>query len=829
MSIWGMTPGSTAKSRSMTVGTPGYMSPEQVLGLAVDERTDMFAFGCVLYECLAGRRAYPGPTAALAMRATLQAESDLSVLPERTPPEIRALLRRCLEKSPAERPENMRAVRLELEDALGIRRASELREGGAAEVPNNLPAPATTFIGREAVLAAFAKSIAGTRLLTLLGMGGSGKTRLAIELAERQLEAFQDGAWFVDVAPLTEPERVVEALGTALGVHDEAGRTMLDGVLAWLKLRRVLLLFDNCETQTHECAALAGRILQTCPDVKLLVTSREPLGARGEALFTVPTMDLPGLEALSAAEVAGSEAVLLFTERARAAGSEFDLTDSNAGVVAEICRQLDGIPLALELAGARVPMLGVEHIRARLGDRFKLLARPGGGAPARHQTVLAVIQWSWDHLLAPEQDMFRRLAVFTGGWTLERAAAVCSEAGDEFEMLDLLTRLVERSMVVLQRTSRGSVVRYRFLESVWRFALEKLEAHPEHAALRERHLATYMTFVEQAAQALTGSGVGQAMRDFPPEEANALSALAWCSRADDGVQRGLRLAAGAQRFWSLSGRYALGRRVLEDALARDTASAPTPARANALMRAAGFALAMGDQATARLHLEESLAYYRPAGDRRGTAGAVAGLAVVAVWCSRWEEALALREECLALYTELGQVRGMGMALHNLGLVEAYFRSPDHGRARFEAALELLRRESDMATEVLCLSSVGVSLLRCGDTSAALTRLGECLTLLEPLGLEREAVQFLEALAETLDVLDRPADAARLMGAAGAAWDRLGVPPLPPELEGLQWLRTNLSRALGEAEAGRWSAEGAGLSMEQALAEARTLLNSVPPK
>src|SRR5436190_6613969 len=241
-------------------------------------------------------------------------------------------------------------------------------------------------------------------------------------------------------------------------------------------------MFDNSEPQSDACAVLGSRLLRDCPEVKLLVTHRESLGVEGETIFTVPTLSVPTAAPRGAGDAAASEAVRLFCERARAASPAFELTDTNAAAVAEICRRLDGIPLALELAATRVKLLGVEQIRARLDDRFKLLARAGAGPPSRQQTVLAVIQWSWDHLLPPEQDLLRRLAVFTGGWTLERAAAVCSETGDEFEVLDLLTRLVERSLVVVQhRLDHGT--RYRFLESVWRFALEKLEQLPDRDLL----------------------------------------------------------------------------------------------------------------------------------------------------------------------------------------------------------------------------------------------------------------------------------------------------------------------------------------------------------
>jgi tetratricopeptide (TPR) repeat protein len=386
-----------------------------------------------------------------------------------------------------------------------------------------------------------------------------------------------------------------------------------------------------------------------------------------------------------AADAAASEAVRLFCERARAALPAFELTDANAAVVAEICRRLDGIPLALELAATRVKLLGVEQIRARLDDRFKLLARSGSGAPSRQQTVLAVIQWSWDHLLAPEQDLLRRLGVFTGGWTLERATAVCSESGDEFEVLDLLTRLVERSLVVVQHAV-SSGTRYRFLESVWRFALGKLDTDPEQPQLRRRHLETYVAFAQRCEELMAGAGLHAALREMREEEENVLAALAWSPHAPEGAVQGLRLASASHRLWSVSGQFAHGLRVQSEALARDAERTPTPERAKVLARAAGFALSMGDYERARPYLEESLAVCRAIDDVRGVGRALGGLGVVAMYQSRFEDAWTINEESLAVYEMLGQRRGAAMALHNLATVEWALGRGDHGRARFEQAL-----------------------------------------------------------------------------------------------------------------------------------------------
>jgi predicted ATPase len=811
-------PGTTS---GLIAGTPGYMSPEQVLEGVHDPRTDLFALGCILYECLCGRRAFPADDPYAAMAQTLNDTPDLSALPDRTPVPVRELLAACLAKDLAARPAGARPVRLVLEETLGIRRAAALREGETVTTPHNLPAPASSFVGREATLATCARALEGTRLLTLTAMGGSGKTRLAVRLAETRLDTFTDGVWFVDAAPLTEPGRLVEALAEALDVRDEPARTLLEGVVRRLAQERALVVIDNAETHPAACGALAARLLAHCRDVKLLVTSREPLGIEGETVFTVPPLGIPGSDATAAAARA-SEAVSLFCERARAVAPDFELNDANAGAVVEICRRLDGVPLALELAAARVRLLGVEQIRARLGDRFKLLARPGAGAPTRQQTVLATIQWSWDHLLEPERDLLRRLAVFTGGWTLERAAAVCSDTRDEFEMLDLLTRLAERSLVVVQRDG-AHAPRYGLLESVWRFALDRLEAHPEHAAMRERHLDVYVDLAEHFEQAIAGSDQAHAVATLAAEEENVLAALAWCAHAPDGARPGLRLATAVSRFWSVRGRYALGARVLAEALGRDAAREPTLLRTKALTRVAGFVLMMGDQDAARPHLEESLAVSRLTGDRQGEARALGGLAVVAMGQMRLDDALAMAGQAMTMYGALGQRRGVGMALHNLGTIESALGRPDHGRARFEAALALFREIGDVLTETLCLTGLGTALVRGGDLEGARRRLSECCELVERLELPREGFNALEAVAELLCADGQAGRAARLLGAAEAARLLVGSPLMPFERSDMAKLLARVEDALGAGDAARARTEGRALTMAAALAEARAAL------
>ncbi|MEQ1832802.1 MAG: protein kinase [Candidatus Eisenbacteria bacterium] len=816
---------SSASVTGPVAGTPGYMSPEQVLAGTQDARTDLFAFGCVLYECLSGQRAFAADDPFVAMAQVLNDTPDFTLLPERTPAPVRTLLGACLQKDADARPGEARTLRFALEEALGIRRAAALREGEAVRTPHNLPTASSSFVGREGTLAECTLALAETRFLTLTGMGGSGKTRVALRLAEQQLDTFVDGVWFVDVAPLTDPGRLLETLAAVVGIRDEAGRSLADSVRAHFATRRCLVVLDNSETHPGACTALAVDLLASSPQLKMLVTNREPLGAEGETIYTVPALGVPGSSVLTAAAAENSEAVRLFRDRARAALPGFELTDDNAGAVAEICRRLDGVPLALELAAARVRLLGVDQIRARLGDRFKLLTRSGTGAPSRQQTVLAVIQWSWDHLLEPEQDLMRRLAVFTGGWTLDRATAVCSDSGDEFEMLDLLTRLAERALVVVVRLSDGSA-RYRYLESVWRFALEKLEPHLEHAAMRERHLNAYVAFAEQAEQRMAGTGLAAAVRELDREEENVLAALAWCSQAHDGVSLGLRLAGAAYRFWSIEGRFTVGRRVLDDALARDAERRATPERAKALTRAAGFALLAGDYPAAEPLLEESLVLARTLGDRKAEARALAGLGVSTMYQSRLDDSVRYGEQSLALYEQLGEKRGVAISHHNLGSLEHMRGQPARATDHFTAALTLLTATGDVATETLCRAALAASWLRLGDYARAHGELERCLALLEGLGSVRETVYVLTVLADLLHLQDRHAEAARLLGTSEALRTNAGMTLLPGEQAEVDAILARLEKHMGWPELVSAKQAGAGLTADQSVLEMKALLDSV---
>ncbi|HET7225588.1 MAG TPA: protein kinase [Candidatus Eisenbacteria bacterium] len=805
------------------VGTPGYMSPEQVVSGSLDPRSDVFAFGCVLYECLTGKRAFDGRDPWQIMAAVLQDPVDLTRLPERTPPAIATLISRCLEKTIEARLGTMREARIEIEESLGVRRASALRAGEAREIGHNLPVAASSLVGRDAELAACRALLGEHRMLTLTGAGGCGKTRLALALAHEALDQPYDGVWFVDLAPVTEAPRVVEALASVLGVREESGQPLLRTLVAHLAPRRMLLVLDNCEHVVGAAATLVSAIVQGAPDTRVLATSREPLGVSAEHVYPVPTLALPGPRVRTAAAAMKYAAVQLFVERARTAQPQFTLDDGSAAAVADICRRLDGIALAIELAAARVRLLAPEQIRARLDDRLRLLTGGARDAAARHQTLRATLQWSYDLLDEAERAFLARLAVFAGGWTLEQATAVVDEHGDEFEVLDQITRLADKSLIAITRNVDG-VPRFRLLENIRQFAVEKLEQGGEAVAVRERHLAHFLALAEQSERHMIGPHQPEWLARLAPEEDNLLAAFAASAALPDGVDRGLRLAGSLWRFWSVLGRYEVGRRTLEDALRRDGPAEVTPprtperarARARALVRLGGFALYQNDYEAARAPIEESLALCRALGDRKGVARALAGLGTVAMYRTDLEAARRIGEESLALYRELGEQRGVALSLHNLGYVSWCLGDYAAARDYFTQALEMFTTLGDSEDQSLSNSALGAACLRLGDPASARHHLERGLTLARELGARREAAYGLEGVADYALATGRPDAAARMIGASQALREAIGSPAVPAEAREQERLTHAVTEALGLPDFQARLAEGHTMDFEQAL-------------
>lgn len=577
--------------------------------------------------------------------------------------------------------------------AQDARRATHLPPALAQR--HNLPVHLTSFIGRQSEIATIQRLLADHRLVTLTGSGGTGKTRLALQVAHIMVEAgytvphpmgaagpsFEDGVWLVELATVTDPEAVPQAVAAVLNVREEACCPLTQSIMEHLRDRRTLLILDNCEHLLDASARLIDALLRSCPHIRILTTGREMVGMIGEMVLRVPSLSLPAAGAQpEPGALMGYEAVRLFVERAAAVRPEFALNESNAAAVAHICRQLDGVPLAIELAAARVRSLTPDQIGARLDDRFRLLTGGSRTALPRQQTLRALIDWSWDLLSEPERILLRRLAVFRGGWTLEAAEQICIKCGaaqsppaqatDPAELqtedvLDLITHLVDKSLTVMQEHPTGA--RYDLLESIRQYALEKLVASGESESVRANHFAYFLQLAESAEPMLrTGEQLTWLAR-LETEHDNLRVALKW-TMGRDAVEPGLRIAGALARFWYLRGYWNEGRTWLRLLLEHLPPGDP-PANEYqwARMRALAGAGWLADEDGSELPLyRECLALARQLGDRWCEAFALRGLSAVTTSWANLEEAEPQLNQSLALFTSLGDDWGMGLVRFNRG-------------------------------------------------------------------------------------------------------------------------------------------------------------------
>jgi non-specific serine/threonine protein kinase len=790
------------------IGTAGYMSPEQARGLEVDARTDVFSFGCVLYECLAGMPAFDGETASDALAQVLTGEPNWRKLPEETPTSVLELLLRSMSKEVKDRLSDLDRARELLESAARDRRTgSASRLAKLAAPPTNLPAAVTSFVGRARELTELTSLLDRSRVVTLTGSGGCGKTRLAQKLGEQQLASHPDGVWFVGLGGVTDVAIVNQTIMSALGLKDEHGKPTIQTLTDHLREKQSLLILDNCEHLVEACAEIADSLLQACPKLRVLATSRQRLGMAGEATYHVPSLGLPAkTDDASPERLLQSESVRLFVDRASAASSRFKANDQVAPIVAQICRQLDGIPLAIELAAARVKAMPVGQIARRLDDSFRLLRGGSSTALERHQTLQATIDWSYSLLVEEEQTLLRRLSVFSGGWTLEAAEAVCAgDPIDELDVLDLLSQLVEKSLVVYEE--RNEEARYRLLETMRQYALSKLIDSGEAAALRDKHLAHYLALVEEAEPHLRGSV--EWLERVDAEQQNVLSAHKWCGSSKEKAEEGLRLIGLFWRVWDIKGQQTLGQSVIGEALDRPGAAGATTARARALFGAGGMAVRQGNYDEAKRRLEDCLSVSESIGGKREAANANNALAILAMDNDQMDTARERFEAALALFQEIGDQIGEATVLGNLGELWLIFGDATKARTLLEEAVRTARQSEALSATSLPdqLRIVAQLCIHAGELENARSALLECMRLTREFSSRLHGVFGLETSVELAVALAGKASGdeasewhrrgAVLQGAAEGLRQSMGAPVPPSEREGQEKMRSALRAALGE--------------------------------
>jgi predicted ATPase/transcriptional regulator with XRE-family HTH domain len=546
-----------------------------------------------------------------------------------------------------------------------------------ARPPSNLPVPLTRLIGREHELARTRELVLQdhVRLLTLVGAGGAGKTRLVVEAAAGLHEHFLDGVVFVNLVPIRDPELLIPTIADAVGVGEEGGRSRLERLQERLKTKRLLLVLDNFE-HVSAAADLLVSLLSCCPGITALVTSREVLRVRGEHVLTVLPFRVPK-DAQGAADLlARYPAVQLFVERAAAAKPGFSLTDQNASAVAELCLRLDGLPLAIELAAARSALFSPEAMLARLGSRLTLLTGGPRDVPLRQQTLRGTIDWSYGLLTESEQAFFRRLCVFIGGCTLDAIAAVCGSVGAlELENVESLASLVGKSLL-WQDTALCDEPRFLMLETIREFGLEQLERSGEAEAVHSAHADYYLRLVERAQPHLWGRAQAHWLDRLEQEHDNLRMALTWHVAAEDCAPA-LCMAGRLWRFWNIRGHWTEGLQWLEQALSRLPGGAPAQ-RWLALHGAGNLSLDLGEYETAKRYYEESLAVTQLIDHQRGVANSLLNLSLVASYQGELQQALDLQERALALHRTLGNTIGVALVLHNLASI--LVQQGDHDRA-----------------------------------------------------------------------------------------------------------------------------------------------------
>jgi predicted ATPase len=740
-----------------------------------------------------------------------------------------ALLADALVLAPAPRATLIAAARPDSALSAGMRTLAAGLDAASSLLPpdaprHNLPHPLSSFIGREREVGELMRILRGTRLLTLTGTGGVGKTRLALQVARALVSTFEGGVWLVELEALTNGNLLPGAIADAVGLRDRLGPEPASLAKA-LQDKRLLLLLDNCEHLLDACASMADGLLRGCPHLRVLATSREALGLTGEVAWRVPSLPAPEASAgPTLAALSRNDAVRLFLARAVAVQSRFSLTERNAAAVAQLCRRLDGIPLALELAAARMDALSAGQLAARLGQRFRLLTGGSRTAFPRQRTLRATVDWSYGLLSDRERALFDRLAVFTGGWSLDAAEAVCSGDGlAREEVVDLLTLLVRKSLVLAEETSDGAE-RYRLLETLRQYALESLRQRGEAAAVRGRHAAYYLTLAEAVSPDRAGRPdlawgmptLRGALAGLAAEQGNLRAALSWWVEAGD-IPRSGRLVDALWPIWFYRGHLGEARAWLDHLLALPAVYDAPDVRERGLLGLANIARRQGDLATALTALAEILRWKRLAGANLGVVKTLIELANV-----HYQRAdFAAAHACLDESKAIAGAGDAGLALDWAfigGEVALHEGNHIAARSLLEEALAFARAQDKRQVSAYCLVNLGHLARERGDIEQAPRLLRQGLEIAREFGDRPLIAHALEGIACGEVAAGRPRRALLLSAAASGLRATCGAPLSPAWRRMLEpWLQA-ARRAVADDAAASATAAGQAMPLETAIAQ-----------
>ena len=642
-------------------------------------------------------------------------------------------------------------------------------------VKNNLPLQLTSFIGRERELAEAKQKLEGARLLTLIGPGGTGKTRLSLQLAVDIVPNFRDGVWLVELAPLADASLILQSVASILGVREQRGMPLLDIVLNFLRAKNLLLILDNCEHLIESCAQLTDQFLRISPNIKIIASSREALGINGETIYRVPSLSLPDQAKVTREALEGFESIQLFVERARAANPNFDLTENNASSIAQICRRLDGIPLALELAAARVKVFSAEQIATRLDDRFRLLTGGSRTALPRQQTLRALIDWSHDMLSEEERALLRRLSVFADGWTFEAAEAMCPD----IDAMELLTQLINKSLVIVD--DQVEEPRYRLLETVRQYARDKLLEAGEAEQMRDQHLAYFHDLAVKAEPRLYGSEALKWVNRLEAEHDNLRTAMEW--GLEKRLISTLEMCVALHPFWFRRGLEAEGLLIVEEALSRihtlprqegEAKRQQITLIANAWLAMGLLAFSRGDNSQAIAANEIAANLARQLGDKSLLARALGFEASGRMVTGEVEGLDASIQQGVAAARESGDDFAHGMMLGMFAsrmMMSGY--DFEAANVYSDEALALLRKSDNRWGLTMILMSLGMAARYQGRMEEARSNLSVCLPIFHQIGDQHRANMIVSELAHIDRIEGRYDLAAQAYRATITEWERLG--------------------------------------------------------